>query len=83
MRVRGGLIHAIYKKSLILSNEERSGRTTGDIVNLQSTDATRMADIMVYGQTIWSGSFQLILAFVSLYSLLGFYGVFLCTKVSD
>lgn len=75
MRVRGGLIHAIYKKSLVLSNSERSGRATGDVVNLQSTDATRMADVTVYGQLVFSGSLQLILAFVSLYSLLGWYGL--------
>lgn len=75
MRVRGGLIHAIYKKSLVLSNTERSGRATGDVVNLQSTDATRMADCTTYGQLVFSGSLQLILAFVSLYSLLGWYGL--------
>jgi ATP-binding cassette subfamily C (CFTR/MRP) protein 1 len=75
MRVRGGLIHVIYKKSLVLSNDERSGRATGDIVNLQSTDATRMADICQYGQIAWSGSFQIVLAFISLYNLLGWYGL--------
>lgn len=42
MRVRAGLVNLIYKKSLVLSNDERGGRLTGDIVNLQSTDATRL-----------------------------------------
>lgn len=42
MRVRAGLVSLIYKKSLVLSNDERGGRLTGDIVNLQSTDATRL-----------------------------------------
>jgi hypothetical protein len=71
MRVRTGLIHLIYKKSLVLSNDERAGRLTGDIVNLQSTDATRLQDLCTYGQVAWSGIFQITLAFISLYQLLG------------
>ncbi|KAI5478725.1 putative ABC metal ion transporter [Pseudohyphozyma bogoriensis] len=71
MRVRTGLIHLIYKKSLVLSNDERGGRLTGDIVNLQSTDATRLQDLCTYGQVAWSGLFQITLAFISLYQLLG------------
>ncbi|KAM0749801.1 hypothetical protein T439DRAFT_39861 [Meredithblackwellia eburnea MCA 4105] len=73
MRVRGGLINIIYKKSLVLSNDERGGRLTGDIVNLQSTDATRLQDLCTYGQVAWSGLFQITLAFISLYKLLGWY----------
>lgn len=89
MRVRAGLVNLIYKKSLVLSNDERGGRQTGDIVNLQSTDATRLQvsvrvhvrgsaltsttsqDLCTYGQVAWSGIFQITLAFVSLYNLLG------------
>ncbi|WAR56973.1 hypothetical protein PtB15_8B17 [Puccinia triticina] len=41
-RVRSGLIGVIYQKSLVLSNEEKSGRATGDIVNLMSTDKQQM-----------------------------------------
>lgn len=75
MRVRSGLISAIYRKSLVISSEERSTRASGDIVNLQSTDATRIGEVLVYGQTLWSGSFQIVLAFVSLYFLMGVYGL--------
>ena len=71
MRVRAGLISLIYKKSLVLSNDERGGRLTGDIVNLQSTDSTRLQELCTYGQVAWSGLFQITLAFVSLYQLLG------------
>ncbi|KAK4056218.1 hypothetical protein OIO90_002659 [Microbotryomycetes sp. JL221] len=71
MRVRAGVISLVYKKSLVLSNDERGGRLTGDIVNLQSTDATRLQDLCTYGQIAWSGLFQLTLAFISLYNLLG------------
>ncbi|SCV73559.1 BQ2448_7485 [Microbotryum intermedium] len=72
MRVRAGLVSLIYKKSLVLSNDERGGRSTGDIVNLMSTDATRLQDFTTYGQIAWSGMFQITLAFISLYQLLGF-----------
>lgn len=65
------LVRSIYKKALVLSNDERSGRATGDIVNLQSTDATRVGDWCTYGQVAWSGLFQITLAFISLYQLLG------------
>ncbi|CAO1618700.1 unnamed protein product [Sympodiomycopsis kandeliae] len=71
MRVRAGLISAIYKKSLRLSNEQRGARSTGEIVNLMSVDATRLQDLCTYGHVIWSAVFQMLLAFVSLYNLLG------------
>ncbi len=71
MRVRAGLVNLIDKKSLVLSNEDRAGRSTGDIVNLQSTDSTRLQDLCTYGQVGWSGIYQITLAFISLYNLLG------------
>ncbi|KAJ8516868.1 hypothetical protein ONZ45_g5873 [Pleurotus djamor] len=70
MRVRAGLVTVIYSKALVLSNEER-GRATGDIVNLMSVDATRLQDLCTYGLIAISGPFQIILAFISLYHLLG------------
>ncbi|KAH7888221.1 P-loop containing nucleoside triphosphate hydrolase protein, partial [Phlebopus sp. FC_14] len=70
MRVRGGLITAIYKKALVLSSDER-GRASGDIVNLMSVDASRLQDLCTYGIIAVSGPFQITLAFISLYDLLG------------
>ena len=58
MRVKGGLVTLIYRKSLVLSNGEKTGRATGDIVNLQSVDAVRIADLAQYGHIAWSGPFQ-------------------------
>jgi ATP-binding cassette, subfamily C (CFTR/MRP), member 1 len=37
MRNRASLIGMIYSKALVLSNDERGGKSTGDIVNLMST----------------------------------------------
>ncbi|KAL6300043.1 metal resistance protein YCF1 [Sparassis latifolia] len=70
MRVRAGLVTAIYQKALVLSNDGR-GRASGDIVNLMSVDATRLQDFCTYGLIAISGPFQITLAFVSLYNILG------------
>jgi ATP-binding cassette, subfamily C (CFTR/MRP), member 1 len=71
MRIRSGLVALIYKKSLVLSNEERKNMPTGDMVNLASVDAMRMQDLCTYGLIAISGPFQITLAFISLYNLLG------------
>ncbi|EAU90288.2 metal resistance protein YCF1 [Coprinopsis cinerea okayama7 len=70
MRVRAGLVTVIYEKALVLSNDERS-RSSGDIVNLMSVDATRLQDLCTYGLIALSGPLQITLAFISLYNLLG------------
>jgi len=71
IRVRSGLIGVIYQKSLVLSNEEKSGRATGDIVNLMSTDVSRIQESCSNGLILISGLFQITLAFISLYDMLG------------
>ncbi|KAL7423700.1 hypothetical protein Q5752_001282 [Cryptotrichosporon argae] len=71
MRVKSGLVSLIYRKSLRLGNGEKTGRSSGDIVNLQSVDAVRIADLGQFGHIAWSGPFQIIIAFVSLYNLVG------------
>ncbi|TFY68212.1 hypothetical protein EVJ58_g1149 [Rhodofomes roseus] len=73
MRVRAGLVSAIYQKALVLSNDGR-GRASGDIVNLMSVDATRLQDLCTYGLISISGPFQIALAFISLYNILGWAG---------
>ncbi|KAL4067103.1 P-loop containing nucleoside triphosphate hydrolase protein [Scleroderma yunnanense] len=70
MRVRTGVVTNIYKKALVISSDER-GRASGDIVNLMSVDASRLQDLCTYGLIVISGPYQIVLAFVSLYDLLG------------
>ncbi|KAI6037805.1 P-loop containing nucleoside triphosphate hydrolase protein [Pisolithus marmoratus] len=70
MRVRAGLVTNIYNKALVISNDER-GRASGDIVNLMSVDASRLQDLCTYGLIAVSGPYQITLAFISLYNLLG------------
>jgi hypothetical protein len=57
MRVRTGLVAAIYQKALILSNDER-GKASGDIVNLMSVDASRLQDLCTYGLMFISAPLQ-------------------------
>lgn len=71
MKIKSSLTAQIYTKSLRLSNEERGTKTTGDIVNLMSVDTQRLQDLTQYGQTLWSGPFQIVLCLVSLHGLLG------------
>ncbi|KAH7102795.1 metal resistance protein ycf1 [Auriculariales sp. MPI-PUGE-AT-0066] len=70
-RIRAGLVKAIYEKTLVLSSAEKGSRASGDVVNLMSVDATRLQDLCTYGLIAFSGPFQIVLAFISLYNLLG------------
>lgn len=70
MRVRAGLVSVIYQKALVLSNDGHSS-ASGDIVNLMSVDAMRLQDFCTYGLIAISGPFQIIIAFISLYDILG------------
>ncbi|KAL7913363.1 P-loop containing nucleoside triphosphate hydrolase protein [Trichoderma velutinum] len=71
MRIKGGLASTIYRKSLRLSNEGRSTKTTGDIVNYMAVDAQRLQDLTQFAQQAWSAPFQIIICMVSLYNLVG------------
>ncbi|KAG6308064.1 hypothetical protein E4U45_002577 [Claviceps purpurea] len=71
MRIKGGLGSMIYRKSLRLSNEGRSSKTTGDIVNYMAVDAQRLSDLTQFLHQVWSAPFQIIICMVSLYNLLG------------
>ncbi|KAH7159915.1 ABC transporter type 1, transmembrane domain-containing protein [Dactylonectria estremocensis] len=71
MQIKGGLGSAIYRKSLRLSNEGRSSKTTGDIVNYMAVDAQRLQDLTQFAQQAWSAPFQITICMISLYNLVG------------
>ncbi|KAJ5463108.1 ABC transporterintegral membrane type 1 [Penicillium sp. IBT 31633x] len=71
MRVKSALTAMIYAKSLRLSNEGRSAKTTGDIVNHMAVDQQRLADLTQFGTQLVSAPFQITLCMVSLYQLVG------------
>ncbi|KAK9234576.1 ABC transporter transmembrane region-domain-containing protein [Lipomyces kononenkoae] len=72
MTIKSSLQSCIYRKSMVLSNDSRQSKSTGDIVNLMTVDA------------LWSSPFQIILCLYNLHALLGNsmwagVGVTLCT----
>ncbi|GAM36075.1 vacuolar glutathione S-conjugate transporter, partial [Talaromyces pinophilus] len=71
MRVKSALTGLIYSKALRLSNEGRSAKTTGDIVNHMAVDQQRLVDLTQFGTQLWSAPFQITLCMVSLYQLVG------------
>jgi ABC-type multidrug transport system fused ATPase/permease subunit len=71
MHIKSSLTSAIYRKSLKLSNEGRSSKTTGDIVNYMAVDAQRLQDLTQFGQQVWSAPFQIAICMLSLYQLVG------------
>lgn len=71
MRLKGSLTAVIYSKALKLSNEGRSTKSTGDIVNHMAVDQQRISDLAQFGIQLWSAPFQILLCMVSLYDLVG------------
>ncbi|KAJ5536597.1 Metal resistance protein YCF1 [Penicillium frequentans] len=71
MRVKSSLTALIYAKSLRLSSEGRSSKTTGDIVNHMAVDQQRLSDLTQFGTQLFSAPFQITLCMLSLYQLLG------------
>lgn len=71
-RMKASLISAVYTKSLRLSNESRSMKSTGEIVNLMAVDCQRLQNLTNFGQHLLSAPLQVILCMVSLYQLLGY-----------
>lgn len=80
MRVRAGLVSAVYKKALILSCGER-GRASGDIVNLMSVDTTRLQDFCTYGLIAISGPLQVRVSIAPLSCLCPVYSLFVCELI--
>jgi len=84
MRVNCASICLIYAKTLKSGGPSRakdsteasaagdSGqRTSGEIVNLMSTDSQRLQDLMTYLHTIWSGPYQMVITLIFLSTVMG------------
>jgi len=70
-RVRTALTGTIYEKSFKLSSKARQEFSTGKIVNLMSTDTSRIETVCSFLHYIWSGIFQILVIVGLLYGLLG------------
>ncbi|XP_047488964.1 multidrug resistance-associated protein 1-like isoform X5 [Penaeus chinensis] len=71
LRIRTGVISAVYRKALRISSSARKESTVGEIVNLMSVDAQRFMDLTSYINMLWSAPLQIALALYFLWGLLG------------
>ncbi|XP_069998353.1 multidrug resistance-associated protein 1 isoform X3 [Penaeus vannamei] len=71
LRIRTGVISAVYRKALKISSSARKESTVGEIVNLMSVDAQRFMDLTTYVNMLWSAPMQIALALYFLWDLLG------------
>ncbi|KAL0964216.1 hypothetical protein UPYG_G00320960 [Umbra pygmaea] len=71
MRVRTALMAAVYKKSLVVTNDARKESTVGETVNLMSADAQRFNDVTNFIHLLWSCPLQIGLAIAFLWIELG------------
>lgn len=70
-RIQTVLTAAVYKKTLRLSNTARKNKTVGEIVNLMAIDVDRFQHITPQTHQYISTPFQMILAMIFLYQLMG------------
>ncbi|XP_062859407.1 ATP-binding cassette sub-family C member 3 isoform X2 [Trichomycterus rosablanca] len=71
MRLRTAIVGAIYRKSLVITNEAKRRSTVGEIVNLMSVDAQRFMDLTTFLNMLWSAPLQIVLALFFLWQALG------------
>ncbi|CAH8552629.1 unnamed protein product [Schistosoma turkestanicum] len=71
MKIKTSITAAVYRKSLQLSNKARYQSTTGQIMNLMSSDAQQFVQLMPFINILWSGPFQIIIAMIFLWRELG------------
>ncbi|CAI5460319.1 unnamed protein product [Closterium sp. Yama58-4] len=68
--VRTALVALIYCKALRISSAARHSTSLGEIVNLQSNDAEKLAKLCIYLHIVWSGPLQIIGALAFLFRFL-------------
>lgn len=61
----------LYHKSIKLSGQARSTKSTGDIINVMSVDVAKVSHMVADAHSVWSLALQLLSALVLLYRLLG------------
>lgn len=71
MRMRAGIVQAIYKKALRLTPEARHAASTGEVVNLMSNDAARIYNVAPMLHQLWAMPLQMIAIVALLFELLG------------
>ena len=69
--LRGGLITAIYNRSLVLTSRARSTLTNGKLVNHISTDVSRIDFCCGFFHVVWAAPIQMIICLIILLINLG------------
>eukprot|EP00026_Physarum_polycephalum_P000366 Phypoly_transcript_00366.p1 GENE.Phypoly_transcript_00366~~Phypoly_transcript_00366.p1 ORF type:complete len:840 (+),score=118.23 Phypoly_transcript_00366:911-3430(+) len=70
-QVRAALTASIYRKSMRISASAKAKFSTGEIINIQSADPTRIGFMLNFLHMIWSAPILIIVAFYLLWDFLG------------
>jgi ABC-type multidrug transport system fused ATPase/permease subunit len=71
MRLRSAVTTSVYSKALSLSTAAMSKRTTGEITNLMSVDASRLQELAPYLHAIWYSVYQITISLYFLWQQMG------------
>ncbi|KVI00797.1 AAA+ ATPase domain-containing protein [Cynara cardunculus var. scolymus] len=66
-----GVVAAVFRKSLRLTNEARKNVASGKITNMITTDANALQQVCNQLHGLWSAPFRIVLAMILLYQQLG------------
>lgn len=76
VRVKGGLVPAIYRHAMRMSSEARQERSAGAIANHMSSDTEKLQTFCMSINNLWSAPVRLGLGLYLLISSLGVSGIF-------
>ncbi|KAF8071181.1 abcC12 [Scenedesmus sp. PABB004] len=71
LKMRNGLMAAIYRKCLRLSNSAMQSESTGKVVTLMSNDAQKVQDVMLAIHTLWGAPALIVVILILLYQQVG------------
>uniref|UniRef100_A0A7M4F5B4 Multidrug resistance-associated protein 1-like n=1 Tax=Crocodylus porosus TaxID=8502 RepID=A0A7M4F5B4_CROPO len=71
VKIKTAVVGLIYRKALTLANSARRKYTSGEIVNLMSSDAQQLMEMAVNLNLLWSAPFQILMAIIFLWQELG------------
>ncbi|ORX52502.1 hypothetical protein BCR36DRAFT_324258 [Piromyces finnis] len=75
LSVRATIIGIIYRKMLKLSQNAKQHLTEGQIINIVSSDSSRIQGLCSYLHYLWSGPFQLVVILILLIRALGLWAL--------
>eukprot|EP00833_Pecoramyces_ruminatium_P000081 jgi/Orpsp1_1/1174113/evm.model.c7180000048971.1 len=75
LSAKATIISIIYRKTLKLSQSTKQDITEGQIINIISSDSSRIDELVCYLHSIWSSPLQLIVVLILLIRSLGFWAL--------